>query len=1101
MKQRFSSLDVKVIAHELADALVSLRLANIYDLNSKILLLKFAKPNSKQQLLIESGFRCHLTDFARATADHPSNFVLRLRKFLKTRRVTRVSQIGTDRIIEFQFSDGAYRLYLEFFAAGNLILTDADLKILALLRNVPEGEGQEPQRVGLTYTLENRQNYGGVPPLTKERLRDALKTASEHVAMKKAKRKASDELRRGLATTITELPPVLVDHVFRLTGFDPATKPLDVLENETLLDALFQSLDQARRIVDEVTSSPTSKGYIIAKPNPQAAEQIAAEGQESQKDKPRNFLLYEDFQPFLPKQFEDDPSCRVLSFDGFNKTVDEFFSSLEGQKLESRLQEREATAKRKLEAARQDQAKRIEGLQEAQILNLRKAAAIEANIERVQEAMDAINGLLQQGMDWVDVNKLVEREQKLHNPVAEIIKLPMRLNESIITLLLGEEEEEDAAAEAKLDFDYDTDEDAASDNEADKAKAPDKRLAIDINLKLSPWNNAREYYEQKRTAAEKAQKTVQQSEIALKNAEQKIAEDLKKGLKQEKPVLQPIRKPMWFEKFIWFISSDGYLVLGGRDAQQNEILYKRYLRKGDVYVHADMHGAATVIIKNNPKTPDAPIPPSTLAQAGNLSVCCSSAWDSKAAMGAWWVAAEQVSKSAPTGEYLPVGSFMVRGKRNFLPPALLVLGFGLLFKISEESKAKHVKHRLYDAGDLSTTGAASVTTATETETNNLSGRNVDREDDSSDASDEEGQDDEEKRVNPLQSTGGWAEVPERAPQHPEPPSEELARLEVEEPRRRPAEPEDEAKQAGDDSDTGAEAEEDLPTPPPSAATPSSRSDNPSSSSSPQTQKKGPPKRGQRGKAKKIATKYKDQDEEDRAAMEDLLGVAAARRKAQAEAEARAKREAEAAAARERRRQAQERARKQIAEHEEARRRLMLEGGKGGVEAPAPGEEEEEEEVVSTTTTTTTMATTLDALVGTPLPGDEILEVIPVCAPWNALGKVKYKAKLQPGQTKKGKAVKEIVERWRAAAAGGKKGVVDEKSEDVERMWPREVELIRGLRVEEAYNVVPVGKVTVMMSGGIGGGGGGGGSGGKKGGGGGGGGGGQKGGKGKAGKKR
>lgn len=124
MKQRFSSLDVKVIAHELSEALVSLRLANIYDLNTKILLLKFAKPDNKKQLLIESGFRCHLTEFARTAASAPSVFVARLRKFLKTRRVTSVSQIGTDRIIELQFSDGAYRLYLEFFASGNVILTD-----------------------------------------------------------------------------------------------------------------------------------------------------------------------------------------------------------------------------------------------------------------------------------------------------------------------------------------------------------------------------------------------------------------------------------------------------------------------------------------------------------------------------------------------------------------------------------------------------------------------------------------------------------------------------------------------------------------------------------------------------------------------------------------------------------------------------------------------------------------------------------------------------------------------------------------------------------------------------------------------------------------
>lgn len=55
---------------------------------------------------------------------------------------------------------------------------------------------------------------------------------------------------------------------------------------------------------------------------------------------------------------------------------------------------------------------------------------------------------------------------------------------------------------------------------------------------------------------------------------------------------------MWFEKFNWFISSENYLVIAGRDGQQNEILVRRYLRSGDVYVHADIHGATSIIIKN-----------------------------------------------------------------------------------------------------------------------------------------------------------------------------------------------------------------------------------------------------------------------------------------------------------------------------------------------------------------------------------------------------------------------------------------------------------------------------------------------------------------------
>lgn len=95
---------------------MSLRLSNVYDLSSKIMLFKFSKPDSKKQLVVDAGFRCHLTDFSRTTAAAPSGFVARLRKFLKTRRVTSVSQVGTDRVIEFVFSDGNYRLFLEFFA-------------------------------------------------------------------------------------------------------------------------------------------------------------------------------------------------------------------------------------------------------------------------------------------------------------------------------------------------------------------------------------------------------------------------------------------------------------------------------------------------------------------------------------------------------------------------------------------------------------------------------------------------------------------------------------------------------------------------------------------------------------------------------------------------------------------------------------------------------------------------------------------------------------------------------------------------------------------------------------------------------------------------
>jgi predicted ribosome quality control (RQC) complex YloA/Tae2 family protein len=1029
--------------HELSASLVSLRVSNIYDLSSKILLLKFAKPDVKKQLLIDSGFRCHLTDFVRTTAAAPSVFVQKLRKCLKTRRLTAVSQIGTDRIIEFQFSDGQYRLYLEFFASGNVILTDNELKILTLLRNVPEGEGQEPQRPGLTYSLENRQNYGGVPDLTKERVHAALKTvversASAAAAGKKIKKKPGDELRKGLATTITELPPILVDHALKTTGFDSTAQPAAVLEDEELLDHLLRSLETARKIVGDVTSSDTCKGYIFAKKRPGSTSESAdaKEGQSIYEG-----LLYEDFHPFIPQQLQEDSGYTVLDFDNYNKMVDEFFSSVEGQKLESKLSEREAAAKRKLDAAKADQAKRIEGLQESQLLHMRKAAAIQANVERVQEAMDAVNGLIAQGMDWVDIGKLIDRERRRNNPVAAIIALPLKLSENTITLLLGEAEAEEEDEEEA----YETD---SSDSESDFAgsvfskNTVDKRLTVDIDLGITPWANAREYYGEKKSAAVKEQKTVQQSEIALKNAEQKIAAELKKGLKQEKPLLQPLRKQMWFEKFLWFISSDGYLVLGGKDASQNEILYRRYLKKGDVYVHADLHGAPSVIIKNNPQTPDAPIPPSTLSQAGHLSVCASSAWDSKAGMSAYWVNAEQVSKSAPTGEFLSTGSFMVRGKKNFLPPAQLILGFGIIFKISEESKAKHVKHRLHADEKPTTPSPERVATP---------GEVVDDDDKSYDGHDSEVEDngegpdkDHDTRENPLQSSGKDDTELDAIDEEEPAPTEQINKLALEDEKPESSTAQDTADQVDDEeAEEDADEEDEAKT---ETATPKAASG--ASTPQPTSQKKQQPKRGQRNKAKKIAAKYKDQDEDDRAAIEELIGATVGQKRKEAEEKAKAEREAAQAAAKERRRAQHQRQQRETAEHEEVRK-VMLEEGVPVLDA------DEAEKV-----------TPLDSLVGAPLVGDEILEAIAFCAPYSAMGKLKFKVKIQPGTQKRGKAVKEVLDLWKTAMT--KKGVIDETSQDKERIWPREAELIKALKPEDAVNAVPVGKLRVMLSGGIGG---------------------------------
>lgn len=1068
-----------------------MRLSNIYDLSTRIFLLKFAKPEHREQLLIDSGFRCHLTSFARATASTPSPFITRLRKYLRTRRVTAVSQVGTDRIIEITFSDGAYRLFLEFYAGGNIVLTDNELNIIALLRNVDEGAEHERYRLGLQYNLSLRQNYGGVPELTKERVRAGLQKAvdkgDEEPKGKagKIKKKPGDALRKALAVSITEFPPVVIDHSMEVLSFDKTLQPAQILDDDSLLDKLMQVLEEATKVLADITSADKATGYIIAKPGKN--QQSATEEGDEKKG-----LLYDDFHPFKPKQLESKPENTFLPFEGFNKTVDEFFSSIEGQKLESKLSEREENAQKRIEQARQEHAKRIDGLQQVQEMNVRKAQAIEANLDRVEEAAAAVNGLIAQGMDWVEIDRLIEMEQTRHNPVAEMIKLPLKLQENTATLFLSEysyqaEDDDDMADETDSEPSDSEDEDSRPAAQK-SAKQEDKGLAVDIDLSLSGWSNARQYYDQRKSAATKQEKTEQASSKALKSTEAKIQADLKKGLKQEKQVLRPVRKALWFEKFIYFISSDGYLVLGGKDAQQSEILYRRYLKKGDIFVHADLPGAASVIIKNNPNEDDAPIPPSTLQQAGNMSVCTSNAWDSKAVMSAWWVNADQVSKTGPTGEYLAAGGFQISGKKNFLPPAQLLLGFGVMFQISEESKAKHVKHRFGQDDASKPTEQPAMSAGDDDDDDDFPDAGNDAAEDSDDFPDvetagvDEESDDEVteeqkdhnvnasdaeedaspqgERSNPLQPKGA-ATSPDKAEGSLDGAEEEASEHESHdededehqpEPTERDLKPQQEQGGVRHLSAKERKLKKKGKKLPPESipAEVDEEDDTPAKGSKESSNKPAPQPtqqpRGKRGKNKKLATKYADQDEEDRALAMQLLGSRAAEEKREAAAAEKAKKTETEEEQRARRRAQHERTQKEGRELEQMRR-LQLEEG---------NDELDEEEAAA--------ITQLDSLIGWPFAGDEILEAYPVCAPWAALAKNKYKVKLQPGSQKKGKAVREILDKWGKAFAMTK--WVDASSQDKEKIWPREVELVKGFKEAEIIGTVPVSKVRVMMGGGV-----------------------------------
>ncbi|XP_018856628.2 nuclear export mediator factor NEMF isoform X2 [Juglans regia] len=451
--------------------------------------------------------------------------------------------------------------------------------------------------------------------------------------------------------------PALAEHIILDAGLVPSTKvPKDNKWDDDTVQVLVQAVKKFEDWLEDIISGDrVPEGFIlIQKQNLGKDCTFSEPGSTGQ--------IYDEFCPMLLNQLK---MREYVKFETFDAALDEFYSKIESQRSEQQQKAKESSAVQKLNKIRLDQENRVHTLRSEVDRSVRMAELIEYNLEDVDAAILAVRVALAKGMSWEDLARMVKEEKKSGNPVAGLID-KLYLERNCMTLLLS--------------------------NNLDEMDDDEKTFPVDkveVDLALSAHANARRWYEMKKKQENKQEKTVTAHEKAFKAAERKT----RLQLSQEKTIatISHMRKVHWFEKFNWFISSENYLVISGRDAQQNEMIVKRYMSKGDLYVHGDLHGASSTVIKNH--RPEQPVPPLTLNQAGCFTVCHSQAWDSKIVTSAWWVHPHQVSKTAPTGEYLTVGSFMIRGKKNFLPPHPLIMGFGLLFRLDESSLGSHLNER------------------------------------------------------------------------------------------------------------------------------------------------------------------------------------------------------------------------------------------------------------------------------------------------------------------------------------------------------------------------------------------------------------------------
>ena len=374
MKEEMSSVDVYAVVAEL-QFLLDAKLEKVYQHSPDLIRLRLQEfKTGKYDLVAEAGRRLHLSGQAPEAPKLPPAFAMILRKYMMGGRIATIRQHEFDRIVEIEVVRAGERtiLVVELFARGNVILLDADRKIVMPLKSI-KMKDRDVLR-GEAYEHPPSQ----LNPLTlSEGDLARLFQASEK------------DVVRTLATQ-TNMGGMYAEEACLIAGVDKNRDARSLAESE--VHVLLNGIRTLFRPLVEGTLRP---------------HVVRADGKDVD---------------VLPLELHRYEGYEKVFFDTFDQALDAYYGARTTTEIKAAAAEKKVERLGPLERRLKQQEDAIAKFEKEEADNVRKGELIYADYQQVEDILKVIGGARAKGYSWDDIRTTLKGAKKAGNPAASAIQ-------------------------------------------------------------------------------------------------------------------------------------------------------------------------------------------------------------------------------------------------------------------------------------------------------------------------------------------------------------------------------------------------------------------------------------------------------------------------------------------------------------------------------------------------------------------------------------------------------------------------------------------------------------------------------------------------------